>query len=271
MMVCKYAILIDCPDEYLDILHVFFLYLEKNWRDCPATIYITTNEKEIDHPNNVVFVKCGFNINSIQRSKIAINTINENFLLILDCDCLFRKKINSNIINLLVDYLDKVDAKYCRLWKNPCSYLYKTSFKHLYHLNSKQRYSMSLMANIWKKEVYLNEVASLNLDGWSIENEWLKESFYSKKGKKNGYYYFSEDPLHILHAVYKGKWIRKAYCKMISDCVSPSCLESRECILRRTEIKIDFSRFIKKIFPSSLVRLTKKILSFFGVKFSSRY
>lgn len=87
----KYAIIIDCPDEYLDILQIFFIFLNKNWKDRTSTIYVTTETKEIDCPKNVVFIKCGKGKNSIQRSKCALANIIDDYVMILIAMILFQK------------------------------------------------------------------------------------------------------------------------------------------------------------------------------------
>ena len=65
-------IIVDCPDCYLDILNVFFIFISKNWPDRDNKIYVTTQKEVIEAPDNVEFVKCGCDANSIGRNTSSL-------------------------------------------------------------------------------------------------------------------------------------------------------------------------------------------------------
>lgn len=256
----SYSIVIDCPDTYLDILKIFFIFYEKNWSSNTHKIYVTSQNSEINHPKNVEFIKCGDKLNSIQRTKIALKLIKDKYVLILGCDDYFGKKVNEDEINRLLEYIDANSIKYVCVWKlkNREHKKYKTTYKNLYFCNKKARYSKSLMANLWLKDEYLKLFDSDNDDGWTIESNWLKETYYSTKGHFNDYCFYSNDPLHIVHAVAKGKWIRKAYRFCKRKKIDAKLLSSRKKLSLKETIKRNISFLFIDYFPSSFTYLIKR-------------
>lgn len=259
------AILIDCPDVYLDILSIFFKYFSINWSNCNYPVFITTNNKTIEAPSGVSFIKCGDGLDSIQRSKIALEKIESKYVLIMDCDCFISDTVDNNEIDSLINYMIENDAKYIRLWKtiNKEHTLYKTNFKNLYYCNKKTRYSKSLMTNIWDKNEYLKCVVETGLDGWSIESKWLSDTKNSEPGFLPDYLYYANDPLHILHAVSKGKWVRKAYNIILKDGLLNKDSNSRGRLSTKQTIKSNLSGFFTNHFSSNTIRKMKRL---FGKK-----
>lgn len=263
-----YSIIIDCPDSYLDILKVFFVFLEKNWKTRSQKIFVTTQSATIDHPTGVEFIKCGFDMNSIQRSKIALPHISSKYILIMDCDDFISKKVDDLDIENLLKYASDNSIKYIRVWKtrNREHKKYKTTFKNLFFCNKKARYSKSLMANFWDKKEY-ERIFSENVDdGWSIENKWLKESYFAPKGFYSDYCYYSSNPFNIIHSVTKGCWIRKAYRILRKKHISKELLSQRKLLPVKTTIKHSISSFVVNHFSSSfcykLKRITKKRIGY---------
>ena len=242
----NYSLLIDCPDSYLDILRVFFCFLEKNWKTRNCTIYVSTQSKEIEHPDNVVFIKCGENKNCTERSLLALDYIQTKYIITIDCDDFIYYSVNNQRIDDLVDFMNSNNIKYVQIWrlKNKEPRKYKTAFKGLYFCNKKARYSKSLMANIWNKDEYINLFSSSKLDGWTLEGKWLKECFESEPGFYNDYCYCDYDPLNILHAVSKGCWIRKAYRKIIKAGIDKTMLSERKKLGFFYTFKFNLSMFL---------------------------
>ncbi len=242
----NYSILIDCPDEYLDILNLFFIFLEKNWSTHKAHIYVTTQEGEITHPNNISFIKCGRNKNSVERSLVAAKIIKEEFILTLGCDNYPIDTVNDDYIDELIEYMKVNNAKYVQIWKmkNKEHRKYKTDFEGLYSCNKKARYSKSLMANIWDKEEFLSLFSNINKNGWAIEGMWLKECYENEPGFFENYYYCDTDPIHILHAVSKGCWIRSSYAKMRKLGITKELLSNRKKLSLGSTAKFNLSMFL---------------------------
>ena len=269
----SYSIIVDCPDSYLDILNIFFIFIEKNWKNRTSKIYITTQEESIDCPSNVEFVKCGDDLNSIERTKVAINKISDDYIFVLDCDDFIFKPIDNNRINDLVTFMEGNNISYLRLWetKNIEQKKYKTSDKHIFYCNKKARYSKSLMANIWRKSEFLKIFKSKQDDGWSIERKWLEEVYFNDKGFYEGYCYCDKNPLNILHAVAKGKWIRKTYKKVIKSGISKDLLSKRGKLDLKANLKYSFGMFLFDYLPSSVFLFFKRLLSPKGKRFVTKY
>lgn len=257
----NYSILIDCPDEYLDILRIFFIFLEKNWRDRKARIFVSTQESEIPHPDNVTFIKCGLDKNSVERSLFSIKRIKEPYIVTLVCDNYPICRVNESEIEDLVNFMELNNAKYIQIWKmnNKEHRKYKANHNGLFFCNKKARYSKSLMANIWRKEEFLKLFFNTKANGWTIEGMWLKECFENSPGYYKDYYYCNTDPIHILHAVSKGYWIRSAYHKMRKMGISKELLASRRKLPLKLSIKFILSMFLFNHISSKSFFKLKKI------------
>lgn len=248
----NYSVLIDCPDCYLDVLSIFFRFLNKNWVQRECAVYISTQNKEIECPKNVYFIKCGENKNSIQRSVFAMQRISTKYIITLNSDDFIAGKISNQNIERLIDFMASHDAEYMQIWKlkNKEQRKYRTDLKDIYYRNRKARYSKSLMANIWYKNRYINLFSSTNENGWSIEGLWLKECLESEQGYDTDYYYCDSDPLLILHAISKGCWIRKSYRKLRRMGFSKEELSHRKRLSIRATIKQNCSMFLLNHFSS---------------------
>lgn len=268
----NYSIIVDCPDCYLDILKVFFFFLEKNWPARNQKIYVVTQNQTIDSPDNVEFIKCGDNLNSIQRTKKAIEKISDEYVLIIDCDDFIGKRVDDSLIDNLLTFASSNEIDYIRVWNfsNHEQKKYKTKFNHLYFCNKKARYAKSLMANFWKKEEYLKVFNSNTEDGWTVEGNWLKETYLEKKGFYKNYCFYSKNPFHIVHAVKKGKWIRKAYRFARKNGTDKDLLSQRDRISFFDNLSFEIKMFLLRRTPSRFVffikRLTKR-----KVKYVSDY
>lgn len=257
-----YSILVDCPDSYFDLLQVFLTYLSINWPSSLDKLYVTTNNNDISSYKTVRFVKCGYNLNSIQRSKMALEIIKTKFVIIMDCDCFVSKIVDDNEINDLIEYMSEKEIGYVKLWKskNKEQKKCKTDFAKLYYCNPNARYSKSLMANIWTKKAYFDNVVNLNVDGWSVEKMWLDDSANQHSNYDSLFCYYDNDPLHILHGVSKGKWIRGSLKKVIkSGIILKKNICREKCSITET-IKQNISIFCNNNFSSKTIRNLKKVV-----------
>lgn len=257
----NYSIIVDCPDEYLDILRVFFFFVDKNWKNRTQRIFITSQNEEIEHPDNVEFVKCGLGNNSIQRTKKALEIIDTKYVLIIQCDDFIGKPIDEKKIADMLQFADRNGYVYVRVWetKNCEQRKYKTGFKDLYFCNKKARYSKCLMANFWDKNEYLKLFSDDKTDGWNVEGQWLKDTLTETKGYFKDYCYFAKNPFNIVHAVSKGKWLKKAYKFALKNGVDKKMLSNREILPFKSSLKFTISMFLYDHLPSSIFYLIKKI------------
>lgn len=257
----NYSILIDCPDCYLDILRVFFVFLSKNWKNRKSHIYISTQESDIEHPDNISFIKCGKNKSCIERSLVAMDYIQEKYIITVDCDDFIFKEVDDSIFDELVKFMHINKAKCIQIWKlkNKEHRKYKTDFPGLYKCNKKARYSRSLMANIWEKEAYRSLFKNAKTDGWKVEGMWLKECYESEPGYIDDFFYYDLDPLNILHSVSKGCWIRNSYRKIIKHGIPKEMLSQRKKLGIGLSIKFTISMFLLNHLSSKSFLKLKKL------------
>lgn len=266
-------IIVDCPDSYLDVLNVFFIFLSKNWSDRKNKIYVATQNEEIPAPNNVEFVKCGLDANSIVRTKEVLKRVKSDYFLSLNCDDFIYSKVDNYLLDDLMTFIINNNLDYVRIWetKNREQKKYKTLFPNLYFCNKKARYSKSLMANIWKKEEFLRVFNRDTTDGWTIESLWLEEVYTNKKGYYDKYCYYDKNPLNILHSVSKGKWIRKSYKKILKFGVSFDQLSKRERLPFKWNFKYEISMFLFDHISSGFFLALKKVIPHKKKTYTTKY
>lgn len=253
-LAAPYTILVDCPDCYLDVLKIFLTLLEENWPHRKCRVCVSTQSKIVDGFDNIDFIKCGENRNSIQRSVFVMQTIDSEYVLTLNSDNFITKRVDNEEIQKLINFMRLNEVDYLQIWKlkNREQRKYKTAVNDIYYCNKKARYSKSLMANIWNKNAYLNLFSTVNSDGWTIEGQWLKECLDSQPGYDDNYCYCNSDPLAILHGVSKGCWIRKAYRKLRKLGFNKSDFSSRKKLSLNTTFKQNISMFVLNHFSSKM-------------------
>ena len=93
-----------------------------------------------------------------EEIKIALQKISSKFLILSPYDFICKEKMPED----LIDNLDNLNAKYCRLVLRPgilgkTEYLEFNRYK-IFKLNAKKNYSINLQPSIWDKEFLLENL-----------------------------------------------------------------------------------------------------------------
>lgn len=269
----NYCVLIDCPDEYTDVLSIFLNFMTRNWADEDLLFYVAGETQDIsDLPSNISLIKCGKDLNYMARTRETIKHINEDYIIVINCDCIPFKKVDTKELDSVVEHAIANNIRYISIWKskNREQRKYKTDFKDLYYCNLKARYSKSMMANIWQKKAFEEDVLNSKLDTWGVEAKWLYECTSATDKYAPYYCYLNSNPVNILHLVYQGQWIRGSYSKIKKRCPDAFSQTKRSKVSKTKTIKLIVSGFFNSFIPSSLVWKIKSIFKK-KVSFKSDY
>lgn len=264
----SFAVFIDSFDGYSDVWNAFFEIFNRFWNDCVFPKYLVTNN--LSYLNrNVRTIKTGDEINWFIRTKKALESIEEEYILFMLEDYFLSRKINNNDFFKILDYMKKNDIYYYRL--SP-SNLKKQENKYIYNIPKNQKYAISLQPAIWKRETLINIIDSMP----NAKTAWDFEIYFTKKYHQNlpenefidGICYDSRDILGYKNGILQGKWIRDTlnYYKKINININignRKKLNILDSFIYNLKIRLD-----NKLSPK-LIKKIKTILSKVGFHFFS--
>lgn len=206
------AIIVNSCDAFSDCWMPFIHSIKKEWSDCPWSVYIISNNKEIETPEGIAFIKVGEDKKFASNLKKALSVIDSKYIIYLQEDYFLNRKVNQKAIESHIEYCIQHDVDYMRLGMP----FIKGDVENTIYSTNKltDKYALCLQAAIWKKET----LESLLFEGWSgwdfeykiqryaIENNMdLKILGLNKKNSAMGINYVTGT------AVRKGKWTLSGY------------------------------------------------------------
>lgn len=206
------SIIVNSCDAFADCWKPFIHSIKKEWSDCPWPVYIISNNKEIDTPEGIKFLKVGEDRKFASNLKKALSSIDSKYIIYLQEDYFLNRKVNQKAIESHIEYCIQHDVDYMRLGMP----FIKGDVENTIYSTNKltDKYALCLQAAIWKKET----LESLLFDGWSgwdfeykiqryaIENNIdLKILGLNQKYDAKGINYVTGT------AVRKGRWTQSGY------------------------------------------------------------
>jgi hypothetical protein len=204
------VIIMSC-DKYSDLWQPFFHFFNKYWPDCPFNIYLSTNSKNFNQPKLTV-LKSGTNSNWSDEALVNLKKINYKYIVYLQDDYLFLKKVNTKAILSLIEKMELYNCHYLRLFPSPGPDALFTLDNSLGLISENAAYRTSLQAAIWHKPT-LEKIIKPGENSWEFE--------INSPARSKGFLFLSV-PLnkkinikqqlfpityYYLTAVFKGKWV----------------------------------------------------------------
>lgn len=210
--VTEMAILISSCDKYQDVWSPFFSFFFKYWEDCPYNIYLLTNHLKFEHPK-VKSICVGDDRDWSSSFRKAINSIDEQYLMVLIEDYFLLNDVNTDVINDFFNYMLEREVDYFRLF--PCPGPGKITDNIGSHkigtIASGEPYRTSLQAAIWNKEL-IDKILVDGESAWEFEVDGSKRS----DGMADKFMSISRESIkrlpfnYFCTAVVKGRWVKKA-------------------------------------------------------------
>jgi len=153
------AIIVAARDSYSDTWDAFFTLFFKYWPDCPYPVYLFSEKKIF--PDHRVLPLIIENDPSESwgkqwegRIRKAILQMNVEHFIVLHTDYFLSQKIDTDRILELEKILRQPDIGYIRLTPVPPPKLPYAPDKRLGIISKTDRYSISLQATFWKKNIF---------------------------------------------------------------------------------------------------------------------
>lgn len=261
------CLLISSPEAYRDVFNISYELISKNWSGCPYRKIYATDFCDEYGLNGFTVLSFPTIDNWIERVLKALENIPEEYIILPADDLFFKKKIDDNYFEKVLEFMKDNNSKYCRLFKN--NHFAKKRNKlegNIYQMYYYQSYAINLLGGIWKKDYLIELLSSAGSNPWELESNLQKTSLTYSKQKIKGCIYLHNDIFH--HAVYKGRWIRDINKVLIKNDLKVTLTRKKVSILKSFEI------FLKDLFRDSIspkARYAIKRLTSKFIKYDSKY
>lgn len=257
-----FTLLVTTSNNYLDILPIFFISLQKFWPEFNYNTVVVAENKITSLPYQFKY----FNETNITWSSRILSTLKEiktDYILFCMEDYLLSKKIPLTEIYKIENFILNNNIDYYRLVNIP----FKIHFHKNVKINRYYAYCLSLQVAYWKKEFLINLLENNEFNPWEVEqflNELSKKkNFLRNKKIYNSYKSFFEN----VNAVIKGKYTLKAITFFKKN---NFLYNQNRKILSRKDSRLIFLKKIGTILiPVFLRKIIKKLLSRFGFTFTT--
>ena len=203
----RLSIYVSSPDSYSDVLAVFIKGFRKYWSDCPYELILTTNSITYEGITCICNYKTGDGW--VDRTLEALPKIHTKYILLLCDDIIISHNVNNKNIEMILDYMENHNIKFCRL--NPLSH--GEVIKELPILRKVYKntpYAVNLQVGIFSKEYFEELLGDGSLSAWAIENKINAQASNARAEYFNDIVSTSQVVVPFIHGVYKGKWINSS-------------------------------------------------------------
>ncbi|NCB42998.1 MAG: hypothetical protein EOM59_10315 [Clostridia bacterium] len=208
------TIIVSSPDSYRDVFKNFLSFFKLNWPDCPYRLILTTNS-DLNIDGNIETILNNSDCNWCKRVLNAVQHTTSPYILTFVDDDYISAPVDTGAVKELVSIMAETSIQYCkRPIKRPKQPLYNKDIYHLHSISHKEPYGLTLGTGFWHRDFLVKQLGDGSLDGWALENKWLKETLYLPNGYFDGCVVDDRDLLNIVHCVSKGQWILKSLKKM---------------------------------------------------------
>ena len=265
------AIVIIGYDGHSFLWDDFFALLKRNWPNCPCRIYLLSNEI-IYNDSNIQTITTYANAEWSTKVQIAVNAIQANYFLLLLEDFFISSPINTQEIDKILQFAKKNNISYIKMpYKSQYNKWKKNRFKkdmNYYSLYKDEKYNISLLPSICKKDLLKEKVGSGNYRPWQFEIDRINEASDAPHIEFDDCVELQTNPFNILNGVVQGKYLPTTL----------RTLKKKGWIIEPTNLEVmSWSKYflfrIKTIgliyIPKKLHDPIKKILRKFNVKFVS--
>lgn len=265
------AVVVIGYDGYSSIWDNFFGLLNKNWEHCPFPVYLMTNKINANF-KNVRTITTSDDSEWSRKVKIAVNEIKEEYIFLLLEDFFISSTVNDKDIIDIIEMMEKEKLDYVKCpYKGAFIRKGKEKFKDyvdVYNISMNEKYGISLLPSIWRKDFLDKIVGKENYSPWKFEVDRLKEAKSASNKKFTNCVEVSTNPLNILNGVIQGKYVRSTVKKLKKNGFNINVAEFKIMSFKDTVI-LKAKAFGLNYAPKRIQALLKNIMRLFGVEFVS--
>ena len=268
------AIILPACDKYLDIVSEYMRYMRLNWNDCPFEIILVTETKNYND-SRVTSYTTSKTTEWTGRVLEGLKHTKCRYALVMIEDAFFSKKVDTNEIFQILDFMKRHKIKYYRNPKNSGGYVSskENSFsdnKHAFKIKRDAVYARSLGIDIWDREALIETFGDGSMSAWDVENFFLQSYLTEAPGYYQDWVSDDRNFLNVIETVAGGKWIREAI-KEFEKLGTPVNLGDRKFNPVSDKYRRNIHRIANKVIPMKSRVGIKRALSKVGFKFATKY
>lgn len=198
------AIAVISFDKYSDIWDVFVLCINKYWKNRKYATYLVTNEACPKY-DGIEIVNTGKEVSWSYRVRTALNTISEEYIMLLLEDYLISEDVDNEKVDKALKYMKKQGLDYLRIAPIP---VIKNAKREDFAsaITPNMIYGVNLQAAIWKRDYLLKVLTNEDYNAWEIE---ARQKF-GEPTRVDGKCYAANDfVIQYLNGIIQGKWYIK--------------------------------------------------------------
>ncbi|MCD8013661.1 MAG: hypothetical protein LUG99_10875 [Lachnospiraceae bacterium] len=262
----RLAIYVSSPNSYQDIFKVYYECLKKFFSDCPYEVILTTNSQEYE---GITVINNYISDDSwTDRTIPVLKTLNVEYILLMNDDTFFAKKVDVESIEAVLDEMDKNKIDFCNLSLKFPGKSVKES-KYLKYIHQRQAYGILLQMGIFRRDFLIKLLGNGEKSIYDIEKELLFEALNAPNKYFDNIVSCKYDLIPSIHGVKSGKWIRYSYNKLKRLGIKID--SKRNKLSFREELNYHIRRGIGTYINPKLRLKIKMLLKRVGFKFNSDY
>ena len=252
-------------DGFYDLWEDFLELKEMFWKDCPYSLYIVNQTKELEYNKkyDVTVLHAGEDAEYSRKVQMAVKEIDADYLLLLLDDFFFSKDIEGAIFDDSLAFMKNNGINY---YSMPLFEFVKTKVgregqysETPYYLNSKKEYTVNCQPAIWEKNFLKKCIGTGNYNAWIFEGIYAMSKTAHQKTFVSQCMKVNSNPLGLLHGALQGKLVPTtiAYYDKIGYRMKNRRETLDASIYKRHQLKST----IKSLIPISIQRLIKKLFN----------
>lgn len=207
------SVLIYSCDKYSDVWGPFFTLFFRYW-DCPYQVYLCTESEQCLVPGVKTINTDG---TWTERMQKAVREIPTKYVIGMCEDFFFRRKVNQNIIDACVMYMEHDHNAGCFNFEKECEpgcELLPSPYPSFGKKPNGNHFQKSCQPTLWKRD-YLIEMLDCKLDPWNWE--WQEREYPLNHYIWNG----SAAGTAFEYGYHDRQWFGIAQGKWVEDDVAP--------------------------------------------------
>ena len=264
--IMKLAIVGIFYDGYEDLWYDFLALFNKHWKDCPYSLYIVNNEKEIN--KNLISIEklqvihAGKDAEYSKKVQTALTQIEADYYLLLLEDFFVSQVVSTAEIESIARFVEKNEIDYYTMpmpeFVDKKEGERSQGFERARNISANKEYLFSCQPSIWKKEFLKLLIGKENFNAWIFEGIYAKNNFLRNNDFLSKSLVDYTNPLKLVHGALQGKMLPNTVKKLQ---MSGYKLTTQRAVLTKKEnAKHEFKKLVHKMVKIlNLNRIVNKI------------